>query len=182
MAFLTIERGGGNRGQTREAAVTKAAQEEGAIRRRLTARARRRPRWCSLSVPSVGPLQPLSAGAGGSGCVDARRRRRHPGRVRRSSRWRPLRVFANEVASPAAGRFARGLERRGRFESRWGYSDTAPLRELAWLRGSSESPVPLLRSGCVHRCYHRKSNSERAATLSTMAATVVAAIVVPLTN
>jgi hypothetical protein len=52
MAFLTIEVWSGKRGQGREWAPTKAAQEEGNDRKRLTACARLCPRWCSLSVPS----------------------------------------------------------------------------------------------------------------------------------
>src|SRR3954453_8802768 len=51
MAFLTIEGRGGKRGQARERAGTKAPQEEGNGRRRVTARGRECPRWCSLSVP-----------------------------------------------------------------------------------------------------------------------------------
>jgi hypothetical protein len=41
------------RGQGRELAGTKAAHDEGIARRRVTAHARRCPRWCSLSVPSL---------------------------------------------------------------------------------------------------------------------------------
>jgi hypothetical protein len=51
MAFLTIEQRGGKRGHGREAAGTKAAQEEGIAGRYVTARGCRWPRWCSLSVP-----------------------------------------------------------------------------------------------------------------------------------
>jgi len=49
--LLTIQRQGGTRGQRGEGTGTKAAQEEGIGRRRLNSRARRCPRWCSLSVP-----------------------------------------------------------------------------------------------------------------------------------
>ena len=52
MAFLTMEQRGGNRGQGGEAAGTKVPQGEGIARRRVTARGRAYPRWCSLSVPS----------------------------------------------------------------------------------------------------------------------------------
>src|SRR5918911_401375 len=60
--LLTIERQGGKRGHGREAAGTKAAQEEGIVRRRLTARARLCPNRRSLSVPSSWlPVSPRSA-------------------------------------------------------------------------------------------------------------------------
>jgi hypothetical protein len=52
--LLTIEQRGGDGGHARETAGTKAAHEEGIARRRMTARARRCPRWCSLSVPFAG--------------------------------------------------------------------------------------------------------------------------------
>src|SRR5438874_12310776 len=66
MAFLTIEQRAGKRGHGWEAAGTKAAQEEGIARKRMTARGRSCPRWCSLSVPG-GP-----AGARGLGRQDGR--------------------------------------------------------------------------------------------------------------
>ena len=52
--LLTIEQRRGNRGYTQEVAGTKAPQEERIARRRVTACARPRPRWCSLRVPSLG--------------------------------------------------------------------------------------------------------------------------------
>src|SRR5919204_4039793 len=51
--LLTIEQRGGKGGQGREAAGTKAAQEEGIGRKGVTPRGRACPRWCSLSVPST---------------------------------------------------------------------------------------------------------------------------------
>src|SRR5205085_225479 len=61
-ALLTIERRGGKRGQARELAGTKAPQEEGNGRRRVTARGRARPRWCSLTVPSRTGAPPAPVG------------------------------------------------------------------------------------------------------------------------
>jgi hypothetical protein len=61
MAFLTIERRGGKRGQGLEAAGTKAAQEEGTGRKRVTALGRACQRSCSLSVP-FGTGEARSAG------------------------------------------------------------------------------------------------------------------------
>jgi hypothetical protein len=49
--LLTIERRGGKQGHAREAAGTKIPQTEGIGRKRVTARARACPGWCSLSVP-----------------------------------------------------------------------------------------------------------------------------------
>ena len=49
--LLTIERRGGNQGQAWVTETTKIPQGEGIGRRRVTARGRACPRWCSLSVP-----------------------------------------------------------------------------------------------------------------------------------
>jgi hypothetical protein len=50
MAFLTIERRDGKRGQAREAPGTKIQQAGGIAEGRVTVRGRRCSRWCSLSV------------------------------------------------------------------------------------------------------------------------------------
>jgi hypothetical protein len=71
MAFLTIEQRGGKRGHGREAAGTKAAQEEGIAGRYVTARGCRWPRWCSLSVP-FGNGEARSAGGRWSSTVHPR--------------------------------------------------------------------------------------------------------------
>ena len=55
MAFLTIERRAGTRGHGQVNAGTKAAQQEGIARKRVTARGGGCPRWCSLSVPFTKP-------------------------------------------------------------------------------------------------------------------------------
>ena len=48
--------------EARELAGTKAPQEEGNGRRRVTARGRARPRWCSLTVPSRTGAPPAPVG------------------------------------------------------------------------------------------------------------------------
>ena len=80
--LLTIEQRRGNRGHGRELASTKAAQEEGNGRRRVTARARACPRWCSLIVPfgsgcAVGTPQRRGCSHTPEGAL-ARRRTRAP--------------------------------------------------------------------------------------------------------
>jgi hypothetical protein len=100
---LHIERRGGTRGQCREALGTKAAQEQGKGRRRVTARAGWCPAWCSLSVPSrtgappapVGvQSRPVSCDRSTGGRLSVCPRRPTTGDRRRGGSTTPVRVTA----------------------------------------------------------------------------------------
>ena len=74
----------GTAGKAGKPRVRKAAQEAGITRKRVTARARRCPRWCSLSVPSVSPHRCAKSGSWMLGCCP---RRTGSGGSSRDSRW-----------------------------------------------------------------------------------------------
>jgi len=55
--LLTIEQQGGNGGQGREVAGTKDEKKRGFVQRRVIARGRQYPRWCSLRFPKASRLR-----------------------------------------------------------------------------------------------------------------------------